>query len=69
MIERLCAQADLPKPLLDAQLAVWRTDNAQPAFETLRDFAGRFTEEVDRARPGRSVNPEALRRRLTIGIQ
>ena len=65
----LLQQADLPKPLLDAQLAVWRTDNAQPAFETLRDFAGRFTEEVDRARPGRSVNPEALRRRLTTGIQ
>ena len=65
----LLQQADLPKPLLDSQLAVWRTDNAQPAFQTLREFAGWFTEEVDRARPGRSVNPEALRRRLTTGIQ
>ncbi len=65
----LLQQADLPKPLLDAQLAVWRTENAQPAFQTLRDFAGWFTEEVDRARPGRSVNPEALRRKLTTGIQ
>ena len=62
-------QADLPKPLLDSQLAVWRTENAQPAFQTLRDFAGWFVDEVDRARPGRSVNPETLRRRLTTGIQ
>ncbi len=65
----LLQQADLPKPVVDAQLAVWRTENAQPAFQTLRDFAGWFTDEVDRARPSRSVNPETLRRRLTTGIQ
>ena len=62
-------QADLPKPLLVSQLAVWRTDNARAESQTLREFAGWFTDEVDRARPGRTVNAEALRRRLTAGIQ
>jgi hypothetical protein len=61
-------QADLPAPMLQAQLAVWRTENAQPEFRTLRDFAGWFVEEVERARPGRAVAPDELRRRLAAGI-
>lgn len=65
----LLQQAEMPKPLLDAQLAVWRTENSQDTFKTLREFAGWFVEEVDRTRPGRAVNAEALRRRLTAGIQ
>jgi len=64
----LLQQTELPKPLLEAQLAVWRAENAQPAFETLRRFAGWFTEEVERARPGRSVPVEALRQRLMRDI-
>ncbi len=64
----LLQQTELPRPLLQAQLAVWRAENAQPAFQTLRDFAGWFIEEVERARPGRSVQADALRQRLTRGI-
>ena len=65
----LLQQADLAKPLLDGQLAVWRAENARPEFQTLRQFAGWFVEEVDRARPGRSVDAAALRRRLTPNSQ
>lgn len=61
-------QTELPAAMLKAQLAVWRTENAQPDFRTLRDFAGKFVEEVERARPGRAVAADALRGRLAAGI-
>ena len=65
----LLQQAELPPALMEAQLRVWRADNAQPEFERLREFAGLFVAEVSQTRTGRAVNAEAARRRLTAGLQ
>jgi hypothetical protein len=65
----LLQQAEMPQPLLEAQLKVWLADNAQPDFARLRDFAAMFVAEVNHARAGRAVNADATRARLTAGIQ
>ncbi len=65
----LLQQAELPQPLLEAQLKVWQADNAQPEFELLRRFAAMFVAEVNHTRAGRAVNAEAARTRLTAARQ
>jgi hypothetical protein len=65
----LLQQAEMAQPLMEAQLKVWRADNAQPDFERLRDFAAMFVAEVGHTRAGRAVNADATRTRLTAGIQ
>jgi hypothetical protein len=65
----LLQQADLPQPLLEAQLKVWQADNAQPDFALLRRFAAMFIAEVNHTRAGRAVAAEAARARLTAAQQ
>ncbi len=60
-------QLDLPQPVLEAQLGLWRQENAGADFATLRDFAGQFVREVAAARPGRALPRDAFAR-LTAGI-
>jgi len=58
-------QIDLPQPLLDQQLAVWRQETeARQGFDALRRFAGLFVAEIAAARPGRAVNRTEVERRL-----
>ncbi len=60
-------QLDLPQPVLEAQLGIWRQENAGADFATLRDFAGAFVAQVAAARPGRALPRDAFAR-LTAGI-
>jgi len=60
-------QLDLPQPVLEAQLGIWRQENAGADFATLRDFAGAFVAQVAAARPGRALPRDAFER-LTTGI-
>ena len=57
-------QLDVPQAMIDAQLQVWRHDNAAPEFEVLRGCARKFVAEIAAARQGHTVVPDAARARL-----
>ena len=60
----LLQQVELPPAILTAQLKVWRADNANEDFRTLRDFAGLFVAEVEIAREKQAIDQDAALKRL-----
>jgi hypothetical protein len=57
-------QAELPSAQVEQQLGIWRGENAGPAFENLRRFAGLFVAEIGRARARQLGDQAAMVERL-----